>query len=45
MNNVVEYEACITGLETELDLGVNSWKSMGIPTWLFSRLRVSGGLG
>ena len=27
-NNIVEYEACITGLETALDLG----RSMGIPT-------------
>ena len=43
-NNIVEYEACIIGLETALNLGVSSWRSSGIPTWLFSRLRVFGGL-
>ncbi|RVW95533.1 Retrovirus-related Pol polyprotein from transposon 297 [Vitis vinifera] len=31
-NNIVEYEACITGLETTLGLGVDSWRSTGIPT-------------
>ncbi|RVW92545.1 hypothetical protein CK203_039365 [Vitis vinifera] len=32
-NNIVEYEACITGLETALDLALDSWRSTGIPTW------------
>ena len=29
MNNVVEYEACITGLETTLDLGVRQLEIQG----------------
>ncbi|RVW79298.1 hypothetical protein CK203_054826 [Vitis vinifera] len=32
-NNVVEYEACITGLETALDLGVRQLEIHGTPTW------------
>ncbi|RVW81569.1 hypothetical protein CK203_049420 [Vitis vinifera] len=44
MNNVVEYEACITGLEIVLDLGVRQLEITGIPTWLFSRLRILMGV-
>ena len=43
-NNIVEYEACITGLETTLDLGVRQLEIYEILTWLFSILRVFGGL-
>ncbi|RVW20125.1 Gag-Pol polyprotein [Vitis vinifera] len=32
-NNIVEYEACITGLETALDLGIRQLEIHGIPTW------------
>ncbi|RVW35680.1 Retrovirus-related Pol polyprotein from transposon 297 [Vitis vinifera] len=32
-NNIVEYEACITGLETALDLGIRQLEIPGIPTW------------
>ena len=31
-NNIVKYEACITGLEATLDLGIRQLRSMGIPT-------------
>ncbi|KAL6320241.1 hypothetical protein AAG906_005312 [Vitis piasezkii] len=37
-NNIVDYEACITGLETALDLGVRQLEIHGIPTW-FDELR------
>ncbi|KAL6315790.1 hypothetical protein AAG906_008175 [Vitis piasezkii] len=37
-NIVIEYKACITGLDTALNLGVRQLEIHGIPTWLFSRL-------
>ena len=43
-NNIVEYEACITGLKTALYLGVRQLEIHGIPTWLFNKLGVFRGL-
>ena len=41
-NNIVEYEACITSLETALDLGVRQLEIHRDSN--FSRLKVFGGL-
>ena len=31
-NNIVEYEACILGLETALEFGINRWRCLVTPT-------------
>ncbi|WJZ99931.1 hypothetical protein VitviT2T_018336 [Vitis vinifera] len=43
-NNVVEYEACITSLETALDLGSRQLEIHGDSNLVNNRLRVFGGL-
>ena len=44
-NNVVEYEACITSLETELNLGVIQLEIHGDSNLVIQQTQVSGGLG
>ncbi|RVX04581.1 hypothetical protein CK203_023343 [Vitis vinifera] len=39
MNNIVEYEACILGLETALELGIRQMKAFELLVWRFDGLR------
>ena len=43
-NNIAEYKACITGLETAFDLGVRQLEIYGDFNLVIQRLRVLGGL-
>ena len=43
-NDIVEYEACITGLETALDLGVRQLEIHGDSNLVIQQIRVFGGL-
>ena len=43
-NNIVKYEACITGLETALDLGIRQLEIHGDSNLVIHRPKVSGGL-
>ena len=44
-NNVIEYEACITGLETALNIGVRQLEIHGDSNLVIQQTQVSGGLG
>ena len=44
-NNVVEYEACITSLETVLNLGVRQLEIHGDSNLVIQQTQTSGGLG
>ena len=44
-NNIVEYEACILGLEIALELGIRQIEDLVTLIWYLDRLRVIGGLG
>ena len=43
-NNIVEYEACFTGLETTLDLGIRQLEIHGDSNLVIQQTQVSGGL-
>ena len=43
-NNIVEYKAFITGLETAFDLGFRQLEIYGDSNFVIQRLRVFGGL-
>ena len=44
-NNIVEYEACILGLEIALELGIRQIEDSVTLIWYLDRFRVIGGLG
>ena len=44
-NNIIEYEACITSLETVLNLGVRQLEIHGDSNLVIQQTQVSGGLG
>ena len=44
-NNIIEYEACITSLETVLNLGVRQLEIHGDSNLVIQQTQTSGGLG